>query len=421
MPDTGVLIIGAGLAGLACARTLERQGVPFLILEAAGEVGGRIGTDLVDGFQLDRGFQVLLTAYPEAEAALDYGALDLHAFAPGALVRYHGRFYHMGDPWREPASLWPTLLAPTARFSDLWSIYRLRRQLLARSVPEIFAAHESSALHYLKRRRFSRRIIENFFKPWIGGAMLDTTLGGSSRMLEFLFKMFAEGEAAVPAAGMGAIPKQLAAGLPPGSIRLGARVESIHGSQVRLDSGEEIAGEGVVVAAECAEAARLLGWPTATAARGMWCFYFAAKEPPVEEPLLVLSGSGRGPVTSVAVMDAVCPAYAPKGNSLIAATVVSSPVREQEHLLAGVRSQLKRWFGLVVDEWRVLRIYHIERALPFLYPLEGPLPPRLAPGLFVCGDYRAAPSIQGALESGRLAAEAVAEELAGAPSSKSSV
>ncbi|MGB9611937.1 MAG: FAD-dependent oxidoreductase, partial [Bryobacteraceae bacterium] len=176
MPDHDAIVVGAGLAGLACARVLARAGLDVLVLEASDGIGGRVRTDVVDGFRLDRGFQVLLTAYPEAQAVLDYGALRLHAFAPGALVRYHGRFYHLGDPWRDSAAAWPALLSPVARWSDLWRIYRLRRELLRKSEEEIFTAPETTVAARLRELGFSRRLIEYFFRPWIGGAMLDVSL-----------------------------------------------------------------------------------------------------------------------------------------------------------------------------------------------------------------------------------------------------
>lgn len=414
MPEPDVLIVGAGLAGLACARRLQQAGVSFQILEASDGVGGRVRTDTVEGFLLDRGFQVLLTAYPEAQAVLDYGALRLHAFAPGALVRYHGRFYHLGDPWRDPGSLWPTLLAPVPSWADYWRLMRLRRELLRRTVEDIFAAPETTVLAALRRRGFSRRLIDYFFRPWIGGAMLDTTLSGSSRMFEFLFRLFSLGDAAVPAGGMGAIPAQLAAALPAGSVRLETRVEAVEKGAVRLAAGGRLTARAVVVAAEAGEARRLLkvdgdiGW------RSVWCLYFSSREAPIDEPLLVLGGGGRGPITTLAVMSHVAPGYAPEGQHLISISVVGYDLRDAGSLVSAVRAQARRWFGPMAEEWRPLRHYHIEHALPAVQPLEPSAPPEIAPGIYVCGDWRATASINGALESGRRAAEAVLRDLGGA-------
>jgi phytoene dehydrogenase-like protein len=415
MPKTDVLIIGAGLAGLACARRLQRDGVPCRILEASDAVGGRVRTDVVDGFQLDRGFQILLTAYPEALDQLDYDALQLCGFLPGAMVRYEGHFYRMTDAWREKGTWMQNLFSPVGKFSDKVKLASLRSSILSKTVEEIFEQPETSALQVLRKRRFSNRMTDHFFRPLFGGAMLDTKLASSGRMFEFIFKMFAEGDAAVPAAGMGASPRQLAAGLEEGSIQFNRRVHSVGGGQVKLTSGDVVEAGAIVVACDGPEAMRLLGDPRHVAGRSVCCLYFACKEPPVDEPILVISGSTRGPITNLAVMSLVAPQYAPAGEHLVSVSTVGWPSRDDQSLVSMVRAQLKRWYGLVAEEWRLLKIYRIEHALPSIYPLERARPARLGPGLYVCGDHRATPSIQGALESGRLAAEAVIREMRGEP------
>jgi phytoene dehydrogenase-like protein len=218
-----VAIVGAGLAGLRCALGLHRAGLSCTVLEASDGVGGRVRTDIVDGFRLDRGFQVFLTAYPEAREALDYGALRLRPFAPGALVRRSGSFERLGDPFRRPRDLWGTLRARVGTTGDKLRVLRLRRRLRGKSPGEILAAPQTTALAALEREGFSRRMIDGFFRPLFGGVFLDRSLETSSRMLEFVFAMFARGEAALPEAGMGAIPAQLASRLPAGTVRLLAR------------------------------------------------------------------------------------------------------------------------------------------------------------------------------------------------------
>jgi phytoene dehydrogenase-like protein len=415
MSNPEVLIVGAGLAGLCCARKLHREGIGFRILEASDAVGGRVRTDSVDGFQLDRGFQVLLTAYPEALAELDYDALELCAFAPGAMVRHEGRFYRVSDPWREPGAFLSNLFSPIGHLGDKFRTASLRRDVMRHSMEQIFAGEESSTLSALKRRRFSRRMIDRFFKPFIGGVMMDPKLAASSRMLEFIFKMFAEGDAAVPARGMQAIPAQLASALPAESIAFNHRVHSLQLGQVKLTTGETLPARAVVVAAEGPEAARLLGYERAVSSRSVCCLYFSAREAPVDEPVLVLSGSSRGPINNLAVMNVVAPGYAPAGEFLISVTVMGWPSRDDQTLVNMVRGQLKRWYGLVAQEWRLVRIYRIEHGQPVVSPMELRPNPRLAPGLYVCGDHRSVPSIQGAMESGRLAAESLLRELRGEP------
>jgi phytoene dehydrogenase-like protein len=404
-PD--VLIVGAGLAGLCCARRLHRAGVSFRILEASDAPGGRVRTDEVDGFLLDRGFQVLLTAYPEALAELDYDALRLAAFVPGALVRMGGRFNRITDPWRDPGSVLSTLFSPVGSLLDKYRVYRLRKEALGRSVEEIFFQEEMSARQSLQRRRFSRGMIHSFFQPFYGGILLDSTLGCSARMFEFVFKMLAEGDAAIPERGMGAIPAQLAESLPPDSIQLETRVAAVEGTKVTLESGDSLRAAAVVIATEGPEAARLLGGERGVPSRGVCCLYFAAKEPPVEEPIIVLNGGSKGVINNLVVMNTLHPGYAPEGEFLVSVTTLGNQTRDDQTLLNMVRAQLKRWYGLVALEWRLIGLYRISHAQPVVFPMEWIKETRAGAGQYVCGDHRSTPSIQGAMMSGRLAAEAL--------------
>lgn len=410
-----VLIIGAGLAGLACARTLHRRGVRFLLLDASDWIGGRVRTDIVDGFRLDRGFQVLLTAYPEAQAQLDYERLGLYVFEPGALIRTGGRFCEIADPFRQPARVLRTLSAPIGTLADKFRIASLRWRTTRSSVPEILAHANSSTSDWLSARGFSPRVIRRFFRPFYGGVFLDPHLSVSSRMLEFTFKMFAEGDAAIPGKGMQAIPEQLAEEFPAGSVRLGAQVEAIEGNIARLAGGESLRADAVVVATDGLAAARLLPQLKACPARGVTCLYFAASEPPVNRPILVLNGSGRGLVNHLHVASAVAPSYAPPGQALVSVSIAGNPARDDASLQADVRAQLRRWYGRSVDRWRLLRVYRIPNALPAMAAPGRARSARLAPGLYVCGDHRASPSIQGALESGRLAGEALLQDFFDSP------
>jgi phytoene dehydrogenase-like protein len=407
MSKNEVVIVGAGLAGLCCARRLHQAGIPFVILEAADGVGGRVRTDVVDGFLLDRGFQVLLTAYPEVRAQLDFDALDLKPFLNGALIRRRGEFIRIADPWRVPGAFVPMAFSRIGTVADKFRLYRLRSRILNASIEELFSAEDISTLQFLQRLRFSKRMIESFFQPFFGGILLDPQLGASSRMMQFALQMLADGDVAVPAKGMGEIPRQLAAGLPPDSIHLGAQVVSRGPGAVVLGSGERVEGKAIVIATDGPEALRLLPLKTNMSSRSVTCLYFAAKEPPIEDPLLVLSGGSRGPVNNLAVMNLVAPEYAPAGENLISVTVLGMPARDEAALIHMVRRQLKRWFGLVADEWRHLRTYAIDHALPGVRPLEWQLPNAIEPGLYVCGDHRGTPSLQGAMESGRLAAETI--------------
>jgi phytoene dehydrogenase-like protein len=410
-PD--VLIVGAGLAGLSCARQLHEKAVSFQILEASDGVGGRVRTDRVDGFLLDRGFQVLFTAYPEAQRLLNYSLLDLKTFAHGALSWYAGRMNKLVDPWRTPGAWKEALQSDFGTLTDKLRIARLRGRLRNSSTEEIFRRPDRSTKDALQSEGFSKELIHRFFRPFIGGILLDGSLSSSSRMFEFVFKMLFEGSACVPSHGMGAIPIQLAGKLPSGSVRLNSPVQALHTNGLQLAGGESIRARAVVIAADGPSAAHLAG-EVEPASRSVTCFYYSAEESPVPLPILVLNGDGGGPVNNFSVLSQVAPSYAPKGKHLISATVLGTQALTDMQLGGFVIAQMKNWFGKVASTWQLLRSYRIIHAQPQQLPgaLEPPQRPvRIRPGIYVCGDHRDNASINGALRSGSRAAEAVISDL----------
>lgn len=414
MERAEVVIVGAGLAGLSCARRLADRNIRPLVLEGSDLPGGRARTDRVDGFLLDRGFQVLLTAYPETRELLDYPSLELRTFEPGALARYGDRFHRVSDPWRRPLRAPAMLVSPIGSLADKLRVAALRRRLRSAPLDDILSREQTTTLDYLRRHRFSDSMIERFFRPFLGGIFLESDLATSSLVFEFVFRMFAEGKAALPAQGMGELAAQLAATLPAGTLRTGARVARVEEGVVTLASGERIGCEAVVVAAEGAAARDLLGELDLREGPGVTCLYFDADEPPVAEAILVLNGTGAGPVNNLCVPSQVAPSYAPKGRSLVSVSVLGSPPRPDEALEADVRDQLTGWFGPAVAGWRHLRTYRIFHALPDQSPaslMPAARPVRYRSRILVCGDHRETGSLQGALVSGRRAAAAVAEML----------
>lgn len=410
-----VIVVGGGLAGLCCALRLHEAAVPVQLLEAGSRVGGRIQTDLIEGFRLDRGFQVLLTAYPEARRMLDYATLDLHPLEPGAWIYFRGGLHRLDDPWRHPLTALGALLSPVAPLSDKLRVSRLRSRVMAGPVEALLERPETSTLDALRSDGFSDVMIERFFRPFLGGVFLEGDLRTSSRMFEFIFRMFATGEATLPAAGMGAIPAQLAGRLPADSLQTRARVTAVQRGSVQLAQGDQVSARAVVVATDATAAAHLLGTGPAPSFRSTTCLYFAAEDPPIDEPKIILDGEEGGPVNHVSVPSVVAPSYAPPGAALISANLLGEPGDSDDTLEDEVRSQLRRWFGREVNGWRHLRTYRIHQALPELGPhglSDGSRSPRLRPGLYLCGDYCETPSIQGAMLSGRRAAEAVLEDLA---------
>jgi phytoene dehydrogenase-like protein len=409
MSTHDVVIVGAGISGLAAARLLQAGGLSTLVLEASDTAGGRIRTDLVDGFRLDRGFQVLLTAYPEAQAQLDYTRLDLHAFTSGALVWDGSDFHKIVDPFRDIVAGMKSALEPVGSLSDKARVGLLRRDVTSTSLEELMARPETWTFSALRARGFSGEMIQKFFRPFLGGVFLETDLETSSRFFEFVFRMFALGDTTLPAAGMQAIPDQIAASLDAGTLRTNAVVESIQSGTVRLSDGETILASNILVAVEGPEAARLLGWPEPTPGRSVTTLYYASPEPPVDEPILVLNGSGSGIVNNICVPDRVAPSYSEGNESLVSVSVIGVP-DDPDLLEDVVKHELQAWFGPLAKHFRHLSTYRIRYALPD--QSSGALdvvhkPVAVSPGLWVCGDHRDSGSINGALLSARRAAEAI--------------
>lgn len=403
-----VLVVGAGLAGLRCAGLLHAAGVPVRVLEASDGIGGRVRTDRVDGFRLDRGFQLLLTAYPSLGASFDLGALDLRAFKPGALVWRRGRLRRVADPLRDPLGGLATLTSGIGTLGDKLRVLGLRFASQRGTVASLFDGPQVSTLQALRARGFTDDMIEGFLRPFLGGVFFDAALDSSDAMLYFVWRMFSAGDAAIPNEGMGALSGQLAARLPEGAVELGVRVTAVDAEGVRTGSTRQPA-RAVVVATQAPAAAELLGG-RAPQGRQTTTVWYAAPRSPTQEGVLVLDGEGQGPVNHLACVSDVAPGYAPAGQHLIAANVVGPSVGDDEELCAAVRRQVAVWFGSEVDAWRRLRVHRIAHALPgdgpdgVLAGREGALHPS---GCFVAGDHRWHGSIEGALRSGAQAAEAV--------------
>ncbi|CUQ65896.1 NAD(P)/FAD-dependent oxidoreductase [Candidatus Nitrospira inopinata] len=409
-----LLIIGAGLAGLACARRLTQAGVTCTVLEASDGVGGRARTDRVDGFLLDRGFQVLLTGYPEAGRILDYVSLDLKPFHPGALVHYNGRFHLVSDPLRRPQDLLTALFSPIGSLADKRLALRLRRDALQQRLCALAGGAARPSGEVLRDYGFSDAMVTRFFKPFLGGVFLEPTLSTPCWIFEHVWAAFSRGDVALPNNGMGAIAQQLAASLPEGTVRLNQPVKAIEGSTVLLHSGERLEGAAVVIATDSDTALRLRGEPSREGTgRVSTTLYFDAPEPPRREPWLMLNGE-EGLVRTVCVLSEAAPSYAPNRRALIAITV-NGHGHGQDDLSEKVRAGLESWFGPQVNQWRHLRTDCIRHALPPLDLLPSApetTSPRLAHGLYQCGDYCESGTLDGALVSGRRAAEAVLADVA---------
>ncbi len=403
-----VCIIGAGLAGLACARRLSEAGLACTVLERSDGVGGRARTDRVEGFLLDRGFQVFLGGYPEARRVLDYARLDLKPFHPGALIRFAGHFHQLTDPFRRPQDLVQTLFNPIGTFTDKYRLWRLRRDALQHSNSS--ATIPRSTAEALQSYGFSDGILTSFFSPFLGGVLLESALATPGWIFEHIWGAFSRGTTALPRDGMGAIAQQLAGALPAGTVRVNQSVREIQGLSLVLESGERLTSDVLVIATDDATAAHLRGESGPShAARSSITLYFDAPAAPHRGPWLMLNGEGHGLVRTVCVLSEAAPSYAPVGRALISVTV-AEPIQARENLPQAVQAFLQSWFGPSVNAWRHLRTDHIRRALPpaeILPHSPHGTSPRAADGLYLCGDYRESGTLDGALLSGRKAADAI--------------
>ncbi|MDX2084484.1 MAG: NAD(P)/FAD-dependent oxidoreductase [Candidatus Melainabacteria bacterium] len=410
MPTWDVVIVGAGAAGLCCAQALVDKNLRVCVLEASDRPGGRLKTDMVDGFRLDHGFQVLLTAYPAAQQTLRYESLKLGRFQPGAKVWWNGRFHTVSDPLRRPAEAFSTLQAPIGSLMDKLRIAQLRYESTQGDLSELFERPSKPTLAWLQQYGFSDAMIQRFFYPFLGGIFLDPTLQTSSRMLQFVWRMFTEGMAALPAEGIESIARQWAQGLPNDWLYCNTPAVAVEEGAVVTADGHRWEGQTIVLATDLSTARHLLGknqrrtedadcYPVS-------CLYFEAPSAPFLEPLLVLNGERRVAETDInnlCVPTNVCASYGPgDGRALVSVSVLSSQAPD-------VTPTLRRWFGnQVVDRWRLLKTYTIANALPqkstqltdTAWYRELPHPRTV----ILCGDYTEMPSLQGAIVSGQKAA-----------------
>jgi phytoene dehydrogenase-like protein len=411
-----IIIIGAGMAGLACANWLHRAGRPVLVLEAADAVGGRVRTDVTpDGFRLDRGFQILLTDYPEARRMFDYGALNLKKYQSGAVIRLaDGRETTLENPLQAPLAAFTALASPIGTLLDKLLIAKLALALQGQSPEALLAKPAETTLAYLRRYGWSEQIIDNFFRPFFGGVYLDRELTTASNFFEFVFQQFVRGDAAVPALGMQQLPEQLAARLPAGTVRLHTPVAAVldSGRTVRLASGETLTAAATVLATDGPAGAQLLGdsfpAPATLAARPTTCTYFATAgaAPSHGRKLLHLNAAPTALAHNVAFPAEVSAAVAPAGQGLVSVSTHGEHGFSDEALTERLRPELAAWFGPAASQWRHLRTYRIERALPVYgpgQPVQQPL--RLTDSLLRCGDWVAYPSLNAALGTGRQVAQ----------------
>ncbi|MEM7696860.1 MAG: NAD(P)/FAD-dependent oxidoreductase [Verrucomicrobiota bacterium] len=402
MPDTETIIIGGGLAGLACAVRLHEAGRSFCLLEASDGFGGRVRSDKVGGFTLDRGFQIYLDAYRAAGELLDLAALDLRAFDSGARVFCEGQWRELKDPFRHPLSALRGAFSPVGNFWDKCLVAKLQLSLLNRSEAAIWDSTDQSTESFLRDFGFSSSMIDDFFRSFYGGIFLERDLETTSRLFQFTFRCFARGQATLPAEGMQAIPDQLVARLPASSLKLETKVESIAENRVDIDGGE-LSAQHIVVATDASSARDFDTSLTEPKWKGTTCLHFSAPEPPFRGKLIALQGQRRGMINNIALLSEVAPSYAPLGQSLLAVTLLG--IHDTADLENLVRREMVDWFGPEVADYECLRVQHLPRSLPLLSP--GPSQSIEYSPIMFAGDYCSHASIEGAVSSGLAVADTI--------------
>ena len=406
-----ITIIGAGISGLTAAVYLHKKGFKIHILEASDRAGGRIKTDLVNGFRLDHGFQVLLSEYPETKALLDYKKLSLKRFLPGATVLYDGGQFEIADPFRRPSAIFQTIFAPVGSLKDKINTFFLKNKLLKKNLNSIFTQTEISTVEQLSVYGFSNKMIERFYKPFFSGIFLENNLSTSNRMFDFVMKMFSEGDAAIPELGMEEIPKQLVAMLPENSITYNVKVSEIKKNTIICENGLRIETENIIIATEANSFAKNYITQNQTKSHQVTNVYFECEIPPTKKSVVVLNASkNKKWVNNMTVVSNISEKYAPEGKVLISVSYNGIPDIDDETLCLNMKNELSQWFGNQTLEWKKLKIYKINYALPNLEIIKNELNMKeiqINENLFICGDHLLNGSINAAMKSGRLLAELI--------------
>lgn len=408
--DIKIHIIGAGVSGLVAARTLEDNGFSPVILEATASVGGRVKTNIVDGYQLDHGFQVLLTSYPAAQKFLDYQSLELQSFLPGAAIFKAGKKFQIGDPLREITLLLPTVFSSLIPFMDKIKILQLNLKLQRKSISDIFAEKEKTTLQYLQEFGFSDEVIAQFFRPFFSGIFLETQLKTSSRMFEFVYKMFGTGNAALPKAGIQAIPDQLANKLKRTKILFNIKVDAVKDGEIQLEDGTILPSDFTIIATD---STNLL--PNLTTEKLQWksCFtlYFETEKRVISKPLIGLLPKENSFINNI-FYNTSLKTTQNGGKELLCVTVIDTQNLKEDQLTDQVKSELKEHFNIEI--LRLIKTYEIPKALPDLNNITYNLNPtktRYSDKIFLAGDTLVNGSLNAAMLSGESAALEVIEAI----------
>jgi phytoene dehydrogenase-like protein len=400
--DKKVTIVGAGISGLTAAKLLNEAGFKVLILEASNHIGGRVNTVNKNGYLLDRGFQVLLGNYPLAKELLNYDDLNLKAFEPGAKILYQNKIYDVLDPLRKPLSLFKTLFSPIGSLADKLIMFKLKISLKFKSVEQIFEEDEQTTISYLLKLGFSDKMINMFFKPFLGGIFLEKELTTSSRMFNFVFKMFGEGDALIPASGMQEIPKQLAKGLSSNQIVFNSFVTEVKDNTIICNNGNEYLSDYIIIATDEINLPKPFT-KTAENYQSVHDYFFITDKLPYKEPIIALNANDNALVNNMAIMDNISKEYVSNQKHLISISVIKDVGKlSQDDIIQKIKLEMSEWFD--VDDWEFLESFTVNYALPNQVNVKNSIPDSdliKQPNIFNCGDYLSNGSINAAMFSGK--------------------
>lgn len=396
-------IIGAGVSGLIAAKTLEEQGYKPVIIEASDRVGGRVKTDIVDGFQLDHGFQVLLEAYPLAKKHLDLDALQLQKFIPGATIFKNGKLQTIGDPLRDFSLFLPTLMASVGSIGDKLKVFRLNTALKRKSISSIFSSEETTTLKYLQAKGFSHQMINSFFKPFFSGIFLEPNLATSSRLFEFIYKMFGEGRAVLPKAGIEAIPKQLQSQLKHTTFIFNTKIKAVHDKHIVTEDGKEIDTHFTIIATDADALINNLN--ESNSWKSCDNLYFKVDKRHLKKPIIGLISDDNALINNIFFHNSLDTSIRSNGE-LLSVTIVKDHNYNTLELVQYVQDELRDLCH--IKNTTFLKHYKIPNALPDLTEVQNDCSPtetQIKPTIFLAGDQLLNGSLNAAMRSGERAAE----------------
>jgi len=401
------IIVGAGLAGLAAANYLQQNGHTFQIIEQTAHVGGRVQSSRIDGHIIDHGFQVYLPAYEYGKTFFNYPNLDFHSFDPGAMVLYDKGYHEIiSDPLRRPFTLFSTLLSKVGSFSDKQRLLRLKSAARRFSRDTSTTLKNQSTYDYLVEFGFGQEMIHNFFIPFFSGVFFDQNLETSARMFLYLYDKFATSLACVPKDGMGALSHQLASTLPSDNIHLGEEVISINQKSVQVLSSKNFIGDAIILTAMSDNLLHKLSPGKDKPYQSSHTIYFEASEVPHHKKLVGIIAKKNTMINNVSVMSNVNPNYAPSGKHQIAVSIFGDQFNNE--IETQIKQECKAWFGKQVEEWRLIKNFHIKKALPNQTTVKFNAKKedvKVSDYVYLAGDGVLNGSINGALQSGKLAAD----------------